>query len=183
MEKISLAKFLQLKKEDLATKVICFPTDTVYGIGALYDDVIAIEKIYKLKNRSKSKPLVNLCSNVSQIEDLGFKLNHFALDIMNKYWPGALTIIIQNKEVKESFRMPDSKVALALINRFFILKTTSVNESGEKELNSYELIYEKFGKEIDYFITDLEVFSNLPSTVIDISSGEIVVLREGSIKF
>lgn len=182
MEKIKLSDFLLLNKEDLVGKVICFPTDTVYGIGTLYNDKLGISKIYKMKNRPLDRPLANLCSSLDQILDLEIEITSNVRDIIDKYWPGALTIIFKDKDKKTSFRMPDSKIALELIDKFGVLTTTSVNESGEKELNSFIEINEVFGKKIDYFISDDAKLSKVASTVIDVSSNEIKVLREGLIK-
>lgn len=182
MEKIKLDDFLQKDIKEIYGKVICFPTDTVYGVGAIYNDQAAIDKIYQIKNRSKDKPLVNLCSRVSQITDLGITIKPEVQSLIEQYWPGALTIIFQDGNKTTSFRMPDSPIALSIIEKFTMMATTSVNESGEPELNNYEEIAVKFADEIDYFISDTAVFSKVPSTVIDVSKNQFHVLRLGNIK-
>jgi L-threonylcarbamoyladenylate synthase len=182
MEKLKVDEFLKLDKKDLAGKVICFPTDTVYGIGALFNDQIGIKKIYEMKNRPLDKPLANLCSRIDQILDLGIEISSNVRDLIDQYWPGALTIIFGYKNEKISFRMPNCDVALKIIDKFSIMTTTSVNESGQKELNSYEEINEYFKDKIDYFITDEVTLSKVASTVIDVSDGNIKVLRQGTIK-
>jgi len=181
VEKIKLANFLKYSKDDLRGKVVCFPTDTVYGLGAMYGDHSAIQKIYKIKNRPADKPLANLCSHIDQILNLGIEIPESAQELMKKYWPGALTIILKAREEKISFRMPNCDIALKLIDHFSLMATTSVNESGEKELNTMEDIEAAFGSLIDYFITDEAIFSKIPSTVIDMSEGKIIVLRRGAI--
>lgn len=182
MEKLKVSEFIKLNREDLIGKVICFPTDTVYGIGALYNDQEAISKIYKMKNRPLNKPLANLCSSLKQIKDLGIEIPNNVLDLIHKYWPGALTIIFRSGSEKISFRMPNSQIALQILDKFNILTTTSVNESGEKELNTFEEINSIFGDKIDYYVEGDVKLSTIPSTVIDISDGNIKVLREGGIK-
>lgn len=181
MEKLSFDEFITFEKSKLAGKVICFPTDTVYGIGALYNDQEAISKIYKMKSRDLNKPLANLCNGLKQIESLGIGIPKVAKELIDKHWPGALTIIFDDKDNKISFRMPNSEIALKLLNKFSILTTTSVNESGEPELNSYDEINLKFGSMIDYYIDDEVSLSKLASTVVDVSGGSIKVLRQGSI--
>jgi len=183
MEKLTLNDFLKLDKKDLQNKIICFPTDTVYGVGALFNDKVAIRKIYEMKKRDFSKPLANLCAGLYQIQELGITVPEFAKELMEKYWPGPLTIIIKHNEEKISFRMPNSEIALKILEKFGPMATTSVNESGEKELNSFAEINEQFGAYIDYFILDQAQLSKIPSTVIDVSEGRIKVLREGAIKF
>ena len=112
MEKITLSDFLKLERKALAGKVFCFPTDTVYGLAALYGDQEGIKKIYELKGRSFTKPLANLCSGIEQITELGIQIPKFALELMKKHWPGPLTLILKGPEGKVSFRMPDSEIAL-----------------------------------------------------------------------
>lgn len=181
MEKLSLSEFLKLDKQDLKGKIFCFPTDTVYGLAALYEDKEAIKRIYDLKKRSYDKPLANLCSDIKQITALGVEITGLAEELMTKYWPGPLTLILRGPKGKISFRMPESIIALKIIDRFSILPTTSVNESGRAELNSPAEIEAVYGNEIDYLITDPANFSKLPSTVADISDGSIKILRQGAI--
>src|SRR5690554_7997407 len=100
MEKITVNDLIKISKDDLKGKVICFPTDTVYGLGALYGDREAILKIYKLKKRDLNKPIANLCSNVKQITDLGIEIPSYAYNLIDKHWPGPLTIIFKDGNKK-----------------------------------------------------------------------------------
>ena len=70
MEKVTLKELLCLEKEDLKGKLICFPTDTVYGVAAIASDIEAVEKIYAMKKRSERKPLALLCSSIKQVENM-----------------------------------------------------------------------------------------------------------------
>ena len=182
MERIRVDDIITLKKADLKGKIICFPTDTVYGLGTLYGDQKALKKIYNIKHRSHDKPLANLCSNLNQIEALGINISALARNLMNQHWPGPLTIILQSNNEKISFRMPDCLPALKIINHFGLIPTTSVNESGEPELNSYQEIKDRFGTAIDYYIIDHWCFSGISSTVVDLSKNEIEIIRQGSLK-
>lgn len=85
----------QISKEKLRGKVIAYPTDTVFGIGAMIDDLEAINKIYKLKKRSSDKPLAILASKVEDILPYIEMPSEAIFNIMKKYWPGALTIIFK----------------------------------------------------------------------------------------
>ena len=190
MERVTLNKLLQLKKEDLKGKLICFPTDTVYGVGAIATDVEACKKIYQMKQRSDKKPLPLLCSDIEQIKEYVEEIDEAVESLMRKYWPGALTIIFKKKEnvgkhLSEdtiAFRMPNSRIALSIINKFSPLATTSVNMSGEAEINNIDEIEEKFSDWIDYIVTDEAYLSNIPSTVMDATGIFPVILREGKIK-
>lgn len=190
MERVTLNKLLQLEKEDLKGKLICFPTDTVYGVGAIATDVEACKKIYQMKQRSDKKPLPLLCSDIEQIKEYVEEIDEAVESLMRKYWPGALTIIFKKKEnvgkhLSENtiaFRMPNSRIALSIINKFSPLATTSVNMSGEAEINNIDEIEEKFSDWIDYIVTDEAYLSNIPSTVMDATGIFPVILREGKIK-
>lgn len=183
MEKISLEALLT---RDIRGKVICFPTDTVYGVGAMVDDEAAIARIFELKKRDANKPLAILCSSMS-IESYVERITPEARRLMEEYWPGALTLIFKRsasisplitKGVSTiAFRMPNCEVSLRLIDHFGLLATTSVNISGEVELNDIADIEAKFGHEIDYIVTDPATFSRKPSKIIDVSGDELKVIR------
>lgn len=190
MEKLTLTQFLNISKETLRGKVFVFPTDTVYGVGAMIDDKIAIDRIYQMKQRDQDKPLANLCSNVSQIKDFVEEISNQAFALMDKYWPGPLTLIFKKKQgiyvenTKDTiaFRMPNSKISLAIIDHLSILSTTSVNLSGMKELNNLVEIEQEFQDKIDYLIMDEQILSSIPSTVVDVSRGDCIVIRKGTIQ-
>lgn len=181
-----------LEKETLRGKIIAFPTDTVFGVGALIDDFAAIEKIYKLKNRDYSKPLAILAASVEDIIPYVEKISNEVLDIMKKHWPGALTIIFKKSYLVSdlvtsnldtiAFRIPNSDTALEVLRKMGPLATTSVNISGNVPINDYFEIDEKFGKNIDYIICKNESSSNISSTIIDVSGGTIKVIRQGEVK-
>ena len=183
MEKITVDELVKLPKESLKGKLIIYPTDTVYGVGCLMNDPEGIEKIYQMKQRDYGKPIAVLCANMSQVK----AISDFP-DYAEKYadhWPGALTIILNNKEHTGTIavRIPDSDVSYRILKCFGPMSTTSVNYSGEKEINDLEEIEKKFGQYIDYLVIDREVFSNQPSTVISCISDELKIIRNGGIKF
>ncbi len=168
--------------------IIIFPTDTVYGIGCPIFDVIGIKKIYEIKHRSTDKPLACLCSSLKQIEDIAY-VDEKSMKLINEFMPGALTLILKSKEAvldkigykTIGVRIPDSKTAIDLLNKYGPMLTTSVNESGEEALNDYELIKSKYSHLVDTIYPPIKVSSNVSSTVIDCSSGDIKVIREGTI--
>lgn len=187
MEKITVADLAKLSKDDLKGRIICFPTDTVYGVGALADDVEAIGKIYAMKHREAKKPLPILAASTSDVEKIVIVPNKIK-PLIYKFWPGALTVILNKQRnclpnYKETIavRIPNDDIALQVISKFGILATTSVNISGNKELSSIEEIDEMFGDMIDYCITDKTTFTKLPSTIIDVTEGEVKIIRQGSV--
>lgn len=181
MEKISIKDLDKISISDLKGKVIVFHTDTVYGIGALLNDDEGIEKIYKIKHRDERKILPVLCADIKQVESIAI-MNDKAKEI-SKYWPGALTMILNMKDNNTvACRIPDSYIARSVLKHFGPLRTTSVNYSGEKELNSVDEIIDMFGDEIDYIVTEEDSVSAIPSTIVDLTQKEMKILRVGSIK-
>lgn len=191
MERIRVVDFLKFKKCDLKGKVICFPTDTVYGFGAMIDDSFGIDKIFQIKSRDFVKPLANLIGNIEDVYKYVSDIPDYVIDIIEKYWPGALTIIfnkrkevnIKNNVDTISFRMPDSLVCLSILKKFGPFATTSVNKSGEKELSNLKDIENEFSNVIDFLIIDEVNLSNVPSTVIDVTKDKMVVIRKGGVLF
>lgn len=179
-------------KDSLKNKIIAFPTDTVFGVGALIDDLDAIDKIYELKQRDYSKPLAILAATIDDIIPYIKEVNPEVIKIMKQYWPGALTIIFKKQEFVSdkltagldtiAFRIPNSKIALSILEKTGPLATTSVNISGLDPLNKYEDIIKAFNDKIDFIINENEISSNVSSTIIDVSNNSIKIVRQGQIK-
>ncbi|MDE6415391.1 MAG: threonylcarbamoyl-AMP synthase [Anaeroplasmataceae bacterium] len=172
------------------SKLIIFPTDTVYGIGCPIFDIKNIHKIYDIKHRSLEKPLACLCYDLAQIEEIA-EVDDRVKQIITALMPGALTLILKAKPIVTAkigyktigVRIPDSKLALELLKENGPMLTTSVNESGEAPLSSYEEIVQAFGKLVDRVYPATEKFSNISSTVIDCTEETLKLLREGTISF
>ena len=170
--------------------LIVIPTDTVYGLAAKLYDKVALNKIFEIKGRDQSKKIPLLISHVDQLKDICI-LNKFSLELIKKYWPGALTIVFKTSDIfKEktgedtiAIRMPKHPVALKLIDTYGVLRVTSLNKSGEKPLTNLKEIKETFGP----FVTDIYPQgtinkSNVSSTVLDLTKSKMKILREGAIK-
>lgn len=183
---ISIKELETLTKDDLKGKIIVFPTDTVYGVGCLYGDSIGVEKIYQMKKRDYGKPLPVLCDSIETVLSIAMiNENHMKY---TKHWPGALTMILKsfNKDIfngSVACRIPNSEIALSVLKKFGPLFTTSVNYSGEKELNSVDEILETFGNQIDFIVTDIPVLTKTPSTIINCLGDEMIIVRQGDIIF
>ena len=182
----------QISKEKLRGKVIAYPTETDFGIGAMIDDLEAINKIYKLKKRSSDKPLAILASKVEDILPYIEMPSEAIFNIMKKYWPGALTIIFKKKHSISSqvvskidtiaFRIPNNAITLNILEKTGPLATTSVNISGDNPINTYQEIDKLFGDKIDYLLVKNVNSSNISSTIIDVSDNHLKIVRQGEIK-
>lgn len=184
MEKIRIKNLNKINKTDLKGKIIVFPTDTVYGVGTLYNDSEGIEKIYQMKKRDYGKLIPVLCSSVDQIKEIA--LTNDLFDKYSHLWPGALTMILKTKDNSRqdsvAVRIPNSFVALSVLDHFGPMNVTSVNYSGEKELNTTDEIEKSFKDYIDYLVMDTNELCAIPSTIIDCTGDTVKVLREGIIK-
>lgn len=119
--------------------VIAFPTETVFGIGALLYQPAAIERIFKIKNRPQNKPLQILVANYRQAKELGM-FNKEALCLAKKEWPGPLTLIVhKTKKVPKivnaggktvGIRIPAHSRLLALLRQVGPIAATSANITG-----------------------------------------------------
>lgn len=170
--------------------VIIFPTDTVYGIGARVNDLVALEKIYEIKKRPKEKRLAVLCASIEDIEKIAY-ITDDAIKLINKYMPGGLTIILKSKEeVRNDFiletvavRIPNHELALRILRENGPMATSSVNVSGAKPMNDYIEIIREFSEQVFYIYPNSCGLSKVSSTIIDISKEEISLIRDGDIKF
>lgn len=170
------------------SKVIIFPTDTVYGIGTPIFDIEGIKRIYDIKKRPKDKPLACLCANLEQINSIAY-LNDKAIKLINKFLPGALTLILNAKEEVVNkigyktigVRIPNCDIALNILKENGPMLTTSVNESGSIPLNEYDDIKRDYNDLVDYIYDTNTHSSNISSTVVLINDNEFKILRAGEI--
>ncbi|MCG3566730.1 MAG: L-threonylcarbamoyladenylate synthase [Candidatus Phytoplasma australasiaticum] len=168
--------------------IIIFPTDTVYGMGAPWYDTQSLNKIYQLKKRSLNKPMALLFYNLKQIENL-VEINNQIVKIYKQFWPGPLTLIVKAKkqyfqitqESKIGIRIPNHPIALEILKKEGPLKTTSVNKSGEKPINDFQIIKNIYQHEVKKIFPNNYTSSNTPSTVIEINDNNFKILRTGSI--
>ncbi len=168
--------------------VISYPTDTVYGIGCDIFSKSGIERIYQLKDRSRKKPLIFICSDMKDISRYA-QLNDNAYRIMRKFLPGPYTFILEaTKEVPRimmskrrtvGIRIPDNPICLALVKELMHpIITTSANVSDMSPIVDPADIDKTLGKVLD-LVVDGGTLPNVPSTVIDLSGDIPYVVREG----
>jgi L-threonylcarbamoyladenylate synthase len=171
---------------DLRGKVIVFETDTVYGIGCLFDDLPSIRRIYEIKNREYHKPMAILCSGVDQVQTLTPDFP-FIESYARKYWPGALTLICQKNPCVDDLvtaggstvgiRIPDDPIAQRILRRFGPMVVTSLNQSGEPAVLKFSDA-RKYENIVDYLVEGKDL-SELASTVYD--PVKKTVIRQGKI--
>lgn len=174
--------------------IAAFPTDTVYGLGAICTDARAVRKIFEAKGRPEEKPLSILISDIRQAERLVQEISPEARILMNRFWPGALTLIFRlNKDAgippevtaggdTIGIRMPDSDCARKIIQAAgSALAAPSANLSGKRSASRAEEVIEDLDGRADVIIDGGDCPVGISSTVLDLSGQEIRILREGTI--
>lgn len=175
--------------------VVIYPTDTVYGIGCALTSLEGIEKIYLSKERDKNSPLIALISKKEywkKIAVVSKEKEKLLEKLIDKYWPGALTIILKKKEIVPSemvsngdtigIRVPSLEVSRKIIEKVGgIMPTTSANISGEKTPKTYFELSEKIKERADIVVEYKEKILGVESTIIDLTKEIPIILREGAI--
>ncbi len=170
--------------------IIAFPTDTVYGLAAKISHKEIQDRLKLVKGRPEEKPFPVVVGSLEQVGTLA-KIDKRAECIMKKWWPGALTIILNKKEELEDWvSNGKSTIALRMIDDIAItqmikdvgvpLFLTSANLSDEPVCLSGEEVEQRLGSRIDVVI-DGRHQDNQPSTILDCTQEKLVVLREGPI--
>jgi L-threonylcarbamoyladenylate synthase len=163
--------------------VVVIPTDTVYGIAAHPGKPEALARICTIKGRPTGKPIALLAADVSAVERFGARFPVAAHRLAERYWPGALTLVLPCGETFEGFRVPAHQGACTLLAACGgVLRVTSANLSGEMPAVSAVSALQEVGLEADLVLDDGVSPGGVPSTVVKVTqAGEITVLREGAI--
>ena len=172
--------------------LIIFPTDTVYGIACNSFSDNAIKKLYAAKKRDLNKPIGVLTDSISKINMVVNNISEKEKELINKYFPGNLTIIFNKKENVSNIltsnnstiglRIPNNKIALKILSAYpYPLATTSANISGENNGTKVSDFLEKFKDTVSIVIDGGET-SDIPSTIVRVENSDIKILRDGSLK-
>lgn len=176
----------QIKKAIAVLKkggIVIFPTDTVYGIGCCFDNQRAVNRLYQIKNTPKTQPFPVLVSTADQLRQYA-QVTKQAENLIKKYWPGALTIVLQSKKSKNKigFRMPDSALIKSIIDGVGEpIIGTSANFHGSDAPKSYEELDSGFIKLAD-FVLKGECQLGIESTVVDATTDMPKILRQGVVR-
>jgi len=174
----------------LSGAVIVFATDTVYGIGCMVDQALAIERIYAIKERDKLKAIPVLIGKTGQLQQIAQHVSPAADQLITTFWPGALTIIVKkNPNLPQQLtgydtvgvRMPDHEWLRQLLIICGPLAVTSANISGQPSLSTAESVLLSLDGRIDLLVDGGQCNGGIPSTVIDCTSEPVKILRDGAI--
>lgn len=173
-------------------KIGIVPTDTVYGIIADAFNEKAVDRVFKAKKRNYTKPFLILVSNKEMLQNVVKQIRENEIEIMNRFWPGPLTILFEkNENISDLVTSGSNYVAVRLPNNKFIcdiidklgnpIVAPSANISSKPSAHKIEELEVELRKKVD-FIVDGGTLNGCESTLIKIEENSIEVLREGAIK-
>ncbi len=172
--------------------IVAFPTDTVYGLGALAFDNTAIESIYKAKDRPIEKAIPILIGDMDDLDKVADAKNipNMARIFASRFWPGPLTCIVPKKQTLPSaisatstvaIRIPDHADARALLRAAKAMAATSANISGQANPSTAQKVYDQLNGRIPLILDGGKTRGGIPSTLVDCTGEKPVILREGPI--
>ena len=170
--------------------LVAFPTDTVYGVGALVFNGPAVANIYTAKDRPMEKAIPVLIGDVEDLADVSAYVPEIALKLAALFWPGALTLVIPKHpdlpEVVSAYttvgvRIPDHPQARALLRLVGPMAVTSANLSGHPSPSTAQEVFAQLGGRIGLFIDGGRTPGGVSSTVVDCTGTKPQILRAGPI--
>ncbi|MFQ5897699.1 MAG: L-threonylcarbamoyladenylate synthase [Candidatus Methylomirabilia bacterium] len=172
--------------------LVAFPTETFYGLGAHAMDGLAVGRVYQVKGRPESKPLLVLVDSVTMVESLALEVPELARRLMAAHWPGPLTLVFKARPDLPSeltagtgtigIRMPGHPVALGLVRVFALAVTApSANLSGSAPPTAAEGVKAQLDGMIDLILDGGETRGGQPSTIVDVSVAAPRIIRRGAV--
>lgn len=167
------------------------PTDTMYGIVGSAMNKKTVERIYTVRKRSSSKPLIILISKISDLSIFKIKVDEELEKILKKLWPNKVSVILPCKQKKFeylhrgtnklAFRLPKDKKLREFISKTGPIVAPSANTEGDKPSKNIKQAQKYFGSNVDFYVGAGEL-SIVPSTIVEIENGEMKLIRKGAVK-
>ncbi len=190
----------RLKREELPLAadmlrrgmLVAFPTETVFGIGADATNELAVQKIFIAKGRPSDNPLIVHLADVRQLDDVAREVPEVAHKLFERFAPGPLTIVLKKRSAiaptvtagldTVAVRIPSHPIALELLRLANVpIAAPSANLSGRPSGTTWQAVLEDLNGRIDAIVCEPGCNVGLESTVVDVSDGELIILRMGSI--
>jgi len=168
--------------------LVAFPTDTVYGVGALAHDKKGIQKLFDAKGREAGKAIPILLGDLADLARVAVDVGPIPRLLAERFWPGPLTLVVPRHpslpsdlgpEPTIGVRMPDHPVALALLRLCGPMAVTSANLSGKANTRTAQKVMAQLDGRIPLILDGGQSPGGLPSTVVDCTGPELVILRAG----
>jgi L-threonylcarbamoyladenylate synthase len=172
--------------------LVAFPTETFYGLGAAANDPTALRRVYAVKGRSESKPLLVLIDSIAMAESLAAEVTPRARELMGRHWPGPLTLVLRARPDLPpvltagtgtiGMRMSPHPVARGLVRALGAPVTApSANPEGGAPPTSAAQVLKAFDGRIDLVIDGGPTAGGPASTVVDVTTDAELVLRAGAV--
>ena len=173
-------------------KIFIYPTDTIYGIGGNPFDKKVVQRITDIKGRNEKKQFIWLISDFENLLNYVEVTLESHFDFLQKIWPGPVSVVLnlndRTKEITDfetiAVRIPNNDFCQKLLKEIRQpLISTSTNKSGQDPINKIEQIIENFSQDVDAIIFNSDPIQQYSSTLIDLTTEQPKLIREGSIKF
>lgn len=175
-------------------KVIICPTDTVYGLVCDATNKKAVDKLFRIKQRPRTKHISVFVKDFKMAQKFS-EVDEKTTKVLKKIWPGKVTIVLKRKKGIRLYGVGKTTIALRLVKYELInyllhridkpLSATSANISGEKESGKIKEILNQFRDKKhkpDLVVDAGDLPKSLPSTIIDLTGPKIKILRQGAVK-
>ena len=167
------------------------PTDTLYGIVGSALAKKTVERIYKLRKRNLSKPMIVLISSIRDLQLFDVAISKDEKKLLQKFWPGKVSVILQCKNKKFTylhrgqktiaFRLPENIYLKKLLKKIGPLVAPSANLEGEKSSETISEAKNYFAEKVDFYV-DAGKLKSQPSTIVSLENGQVTILRKGAQK-
>ena len=170
--------------------LVAFPTDTVYGVGALAFHAAAVRRIYSAKDRPVQKAIPVLIADLADLAKVTLEITQAAARLASHFWPGPLTLVVaKHPELPETVsagptvgvRVPDHPVARTLLRSAGPMAVTSANLSDQPSPCTAKEVFAQLGGRIALIIDGGKTPGGVPSTVVDCIGTEPRILRLGPV--
>jgi L-threonylcarbamoyladenylate synthase len=174
--------------------IVIFPTDTAIGIGCRIDNAQTVRKLFNIRKRPKTKAVPVLFSSINMVRKYVEEIPQDVEDLMKKYWPGALTLVLHSDKVRVPLlvrgggealgvRIPDNKVIRTIIAELGVpILGPSANFSGEKTPFRFSDLNPKLVNSVDYVLNEEVNLGDNVSTVIDCTITPWKIIRQGAVR-
>ena len=172
--------------------VIAYPTDTYYGLGADPKNPVAVKRLFEIKGRKVDQPILLLIAKADDVKMWTAEINPASENLMKTFWPGPLTLVFKaGADVLRQLtagtgtiglRVPGNELTCSLLDFLGTALTgTSANVAGESSPQTAEEAAASLGNTVDLILDGGRTAGGRPSTVVDVSTDQPLVLREGAL--
>jgi tRNA threonylcarbamoyl adenosine modification protein (Sua5/YciO/YrdC/YwlC family) len=174
-----------------SSRLVVFPTDTVYGIGCDAFDALAVNSLLDVKGRGRNMPLSVLVGSWSTVDGLVLSVPRRARELIEAFWPGGLSIVLPHApslawDLGDTrgtvmIRMPLHPVVLELLREIGPMAQSSANISGRPPATTVEEAREQLGESVPVYLDGGPAGEAVPSSIIDLTNDTPRMLREGAV--